>query len=78
MEILRSKPATKAAPHLSLDPSDPLYQEEYRARQRHVDVQRRLRQLLDAGELAAAILALVGPGSDETMLAGNYAERVGS
>ena len=43
-------------PHSSLDPSDPLYQEEYRARQRHVDVRRRLRQLLDAGELEAAIL----------------------
>ena len=49
-------PATKAAPHSNLDPSDPLYQEEYRARQRHVDVQRRLRQMLDAGELEAAIL----------------------
>src|SRR6266566_7310478 len=56
MEIPRSNPATKAAPHSNLDPSDPLYQEEYRARQRHVDVQRRLRQLLDAGELEAAIL----------------------
>jgi hypothetical protein len=56
MEIPRSKQATKVAPHPSLDPSDPLYQEEYRARQRHMDVQRRLRQLLDAGELEAAIL----------------------
>ena len=56
METPRSNPARKAAPHSSLDPSDPLYQEEYRARQRHVDVQRRLRQLLDAGELEAAIL----------------------
>ena len=56
METPRSNPARKAAPHSSLDPSDPLYQVEYRARQRHVDVQRRLRQLLDAGELEAAIL----------------------
>lgn len=56
MEIPRSNPATKAAPHSNLDPSDPLHQEEYRARQRHVDVQRRLRQMLDAGELEAAIL----------------------
>jgi hypothetical protein len=55
MEIRRSKPAM-AAPHSSLDPSDPLYQEEYRAGQRHKDVQRRLRQLLDAGEFEAAIL----------------------
>ena len=53
IEIPRTKraPATKAAPHSSGDPSDPLYQEEYKARQRHVDVQRRLRQMLDAGEL---------------------------
>jgi hypothetical protein len=56
METPRSNPARKAAPHSSLDPSDPLYQEEYRARQRHVDVQRRLRQMLDAGELEVAIL----------------------
>jgi hypothetical protein len=56
MEIPRSKPATKAAPHSSGDPSDPLYQQEYKARQRHVDAQRRLRQMLDAGELEAAIL----------------------
>jgi hypothetical protein len=53
---MESKPATKTASHSSLDPSDPLYQVEYRARQRHLDVQRRLRQLLDAGELEAAIL----------------------
>ncbi len=58
IEIPRTKraPATKAAPHTSGDPSDPLYQEEYKARQRHVDAQRRLRQMLDAGELEAAIL----------------------
>jgi len=50
------RPTKKAGPHSTGDPSDPLYQEEYRARQRHVDVQRRLHQLLEAGELEAAIL----------------------
>jgi hypothetical protein len=38
------------------NPSDPLYQEEYQARQRHTDAQHRLRQLLEAGQLEAAIL----------------------
>jgi hypothetical protein len=49
-------PAAKRTPHSSGDPSDPSYQEEYRARQRHVDAQQRLRQLLEAGQLEAAIL----------------------
>jgi len=47
--------AAKPAPHSS-DPSDPLYQKEYRARKRHMDAHDRLRQLLEAGELEAAIL----------------------
>jgi hypothetical protein len=49
-------PAAKPAPHSSGDPSDPLYQEEYRARKRHMDAHDRLRQLLEAGQLEAAIL----------------------
>jgi hypothetical protein len=51
-----TEPAAKPAPHSSGDPSDPLYQEEYQARQRHTDAQHRLRQLLEAGQLEAAIL----------------------
>jgi hypothetical protein len=54
--IERSRPRTKVGPHSSGDPSDPLYQAEYRARQRHVDARRRLCQMLEAGELEAAIL----------------------
>jgi hypothetical protein len=46
---------TKAAA-TKADPSDPRYQEEYRASQRHVDAQRRLRQMLEAGELEAIIV----------------------
>src|SRR5215469_1848765 len=42
------RPTKKAGPHSTGDPSDPLYQEEYRARRRHVDAQRRLRQMLEA------------------------------
>ncbi len=38
------------------DPSDPSYQEEYRARQRYVVALGRLRQMLEAGECEAAIL----------------------
>ena len=49
-------PAAKRTPHSSGDPSDPSYQEEYRARQRYVDAQQRLRELLEAGQLEAAIL----------------------
>jgi hypothetical protein len=49
-------PATKLAPHSSGDPSDPLYQEEYRARTRYMAAHHRLRQLFEAGQLEAAIL----------------------
>ena len=48
--------AAKPAPHPISDPSDSLYQEEYRARGRYTDAQHRLRQLLEAGQLEAAIL----------------------
>jgi hypothetical protein len=56
--MLRSTkaPAAKPAPHSSGDPSDPLYQEEYRARKRHMDAHHRLRHLLETGQLEAAIL----------------------
>jgi hypothetical protein len=53
---MRSTPAAKSGAHSSGDPSDPSYQDEYRARQRHVDAQQRLRQLLEAGQLEAAVL----------------------
>jgi hypothetical protein len=49
-------PAVKTAPHSSDDPSDPLYQEEYRAGMRYMDARDRLRKLLEAGQLEAAIL----------------------
>jgi hypothetical protein len=49
------RPRTNAGPHATGDPLDPLYQEEYRARQRHVEAQRHLHQLLEAGELEATI-----------------------
>jgi hypothetical protein len=49
-------PPTKSGPHSTGDPSDPLYQEEYRARQRRVEAQHRPRQMLEAGEREAAIL----------------------
>jgi hypothetical protein len=52
----RRAPAAKPAPRPISDPSDPRYQDEYRARQRYTDAQRRLRQLLEAGQLEAAIL----------------------
>ena len=48
--------AAKPAPHPISDPSDPRYQKEYRARGRYTDTQHRLRQLLEAGQLEAAIL----------------------
>jgi hypothetical protein len=50
------RPRPKAGPHSRGDPSDPLYQEEYRANQRHMDAQRRLRQMLEVGELEAVIV----------------------
>ena len=49
-------PAAKPGLHSTGDPSDPSYQDEYRARQRYVDAQQRLRELLEAGQLEAAIL----------------------
>jgi hypothetical protein len=54
--MMQSTPGAKPGAHSSGDPSDPSYQEEYRARQRYVDAQHRLRQLLEAGQLEAAIL----------------------
>jgi hypothetical protein len=41
---------------LSRDPSDPAYQEEYRARNRYVEARDRLWQKLEAGELEGVIL----------------------
>src|SRR5262245_1018843 len=50
-------PSTKPlTPHSTGDPSDPLYQSEYEARERYIHAQHLLRQMLEAGELEAAIL----------------------
>jgi hypothetical protein len=49
-------PAIKPATRWSGNPSDPLYQDEYRARNRYTAAQHRLRQLLETGQLEAAIL----------------------
>jgi hypothetical protein len=54
--VARTAPAPKLVPQLTADPSDPLYQEEYRARKRLMDTRHRLRQMLEAGQLEAAIL----------------------
>jgi hypothetical protein len=47
---------SKPGPHRTGDPSDPSYQEEYQAMVRYVAARRRLRELLEADELEAAIL----------------------
>ncbi len=52
----RKAPAAKAAPDSSDDPSNPMYQEEYRAGKRQMEAHHRLRELLEAGRLEAAIL----------------------
>jgi hypothetical protein len=69
---IRSTLAAKPGVHSSGDPSDPSYQEEYRARQRHVDAQQRLRQLLEAGQLEAANIGSIYRGvasSDHSTMA---------
>ena len=48
--------ATTPASHSSSDRSEPSYQEEIKARNRQVAAHQRLRQLLEAGKLKAAIL----------------------
>lgn len=52
----RKAPAAKATPDSSDDPSNPMYQEEYRAGKRQMEAHHRLRELLEAGRLEAAIL----------------------
>jgi hypothetical protein len=49
-------PAVKPGPNSNSNPSDPSYQNEYRARERYVGARDRLRQLLESGELEASIL----------------------
>ena len=49
-------PATKPASHSSSDRSEPSHQEEIKASKRQVAAHHRLRQLLEAGKLKAAIL----------------------
>jgi hypothetical protein len=54
---IETPPSTRVStPHSTGDPSDPLYQSEYEARERYIHAQHRLRQMLEAGELEAAIL----------------------
>src|SRR4051812_36822771 len=54
-ETLASPPVASRA-RLPSDPSDPLYQAEYRARERCTAAGRRLREMLEAGDLEAGIL----------------------
>jgi hypothetical protein len=49
-------PPVAARPHSNTDPSDPLYQAEFRARERYVAARHRIRAMLEAGDLEAAIL----------------------
>jgi hypothetical protein len=51
-----SVPVAKPEPHSSRDPSNPAYQEEYKARGRYDGACHRLRQRLESGELEGAIL----------------------
>jgi hypothetical protein len=51
-----ASPPVPARPRSTGDPSDPSYQAEYRARQRYLAVRDRLREMLEAGDLEAAIL----------------------
>src|SRR5437879_550040 len=51
-ERLASPPVSPRAPS---DPSDPSYQAEYRANERRAAAGQRLRQMLEAGDLEAAI-----------------------
>jgi hypothetical protein len=50
------RPTTKAGPHSSGDPSDPLYQEEYEAHERYVSARDQLRASLERGDFEAAAL----------------------
>src|SRR5260221_2711960 len=50
------RPPVKATPHSTGNPSDPRYQEEYRAHERYAEACDRLRGLLEAGDREAAIL----------------------
>jgi hypothetical protein len=57
-EILRARRASAAdqTPHASDDPSDPLYQAEYEARERYVSARDQLRAALESGDHEAAVL----------------------
>jgi len=50
------RPRRKAGPHSSGDPSDPLYQAEYEARERYVSARDKLRAALERGDFEAAVL----------------------
>jgi hypothetical protein len=49
-------PPVAARPHSITDPSNPSYQAEFRARERYVAARHRIRVMLEAGDLEAAIL----------------------
>jgi hypothetical protein len=54
-KALASRPVSTSV-QLPKDPSDPLYQAEYRARERYAAAGQQLRQMLEAGDLEAAVL----------------------
>jgi hypothetical protein len=51
-----ASPPTAARAQVPSDPSDPLYQAEYKASERYAAAGKRLRQMLEAGDLEATIL----------------------
>jgi hypothetical protein len=51
-----AKPVAAATPHSTGDPCSPSYQEEYRAGNRYAQTCHKLRDMLEAGDLEAAIL----------------------
>lgn len=55
-DMERSAPPPPKLPPHAKDPSHPAYQEEYRARRRHVEALDQLRRRLEGGDLEAAIL----------------------
>src|SRR6266699_727847 len=56
MMRLRKAVAADRTPHASDDPSDPLYQAEYEARERYVSARDQLRASLESGDFEAAAL----------------------
>src|SRR6266702_5945589 len=51
-----AKPVAAATPHSTGDPGGPSYQEEYRAGNRYAKTSHKFREMLEAGDLEAAVL----------------------